>query len=336
MFAIPAIPDFIDQHFLFQNEEIFLTNFYQSSAYKKLLLELEFCGQNAEHIDLDSTSTQLDTGSDSNSGDLPYEDDVDDYEHFTSTGKRPFIENNIIGAAFDLSVLPIMKTCDGSGLLDVGFKHSRSHSDCTGITQSIMADIKVNSFHHQDAKDLDRKVDVKHLPTVDASASDGNVVKVDLSTLDKISAKIINTAIHCEGQYAVYAIQVSVVEDNQQKCWHIYRRYSRFLELKKFLVKKVHRNDERRQIEAIIKYRLNFQYPTMSRIPFPAKKAFQNTQRSVLEHRMAVLNEFLKVICAHAETNDEIFSIMRDFVEPDTNDRKISGGTVIRTVGVLD
>lgn len=70
----------------------------------------------------------------------------------------------------------------------------------------------------------------------------------------------------------------------------------------------------------------------MSRVPFPAKKAFQNTQRSVLEHRMSVLNDFLRVICDHAETTDEIFSIMRDFVEPDTNDRKISGGTVIRTV----
>lgn len=72
----------------------------------------------------------------------------------------------------------------------------------------------------------------------------------------------------------------------------------------------------------------------MSRIPFPAKKAFQNTQRSVLEHRMAVLNEFLRVICSHAETMDEIFVIMREFVEPDTNDRKISGGTVIKTVGL--
>lgn len=51
---------------------------------------------------------------------------------------------------------------------------------------------------------------------------------------------------------------------------------------------------------------------------------------------MAVLNEFLRVICSHAETNEEIFVIMREFVEPDTNDRKISGGTVIRTVVIND
>lgn len=146
-----------------------------------------------------------------------------------------------------MSVLPIFKggVVDGNGLLDVGsFKHSRSHSDCTGIQN--MADIKVNSFHeiHHDAKDTEKKNDSKHLLVADGTverqvATGGDNDKVDLSTLDKIHAKIINTAIHCEGQYAVYAIQVSVVEDNQQKCWHIYRRYSRFLELKKTLVKKV-------------------------------------------------------------------------------------------------
>ncbi len=218
-----------------QNEEIFLTNFYQSSAYKKLLLELDV--SNTENIDLESNSSPLDTGSDSNSGDLPYEDDVDDLE-FMSADKQETIGNNLIGTAFDLSVLPMFKNCavDGSGLLDVGFKHSRSHSDCTGIPQT-MADIKVNSFHglHQDQKDSEKKMETKHLP----AANDQTIDKVDLSNLDKISAKIINTAIHCEGQYAVYAIQVSVVEDNEQKCWHIYRRYSRFLELKKTLVKKV-------------------------------------------------------------------------------------------------
>lgn len=205
------------------------------------MLELEFCGQNTENIDLESNNTQLDTGSDSNSGDLPYEDDVDD-EDFTSSSvdKHQIIENNLIGTAFDLSVLPMFKNCaaDGSGLLDVGsFKHSRSHSDCTGIPQT-MADIKVNSFHglHHD---VERKTDAKHLLSAADGANDHTMDKVDLSNLDKINAKIINTAIHCEGQYAVYAIQVSVVEDNQQKCWHIYRRYSRFLELKKTVVKKV-------------------------------------------------------------------------------------------------
>lgn len=78
--------------------------------------------------------------------------------------------------------------------------------------------------------------------------------------------------------------------------------------------------------------RNNFQYPSIAQIPFPAKKAFQNTQRSVLEHRMTVLNEFLKTISMRADDNDELHAILRDFLEPDTNDKKIHGGAVIRTV----
>lgn len=206
---------------------------------------MEFCGHHTENIDLESHNTQLDNGSDTNSGDLPYEDDVDDEDFTSPVDTQQSIENNLIGTTFDLAVLPMFKNCavDGVGLLDVGsFKHSRSHSDCTGIPQTI-ADIKVNSFHglQQETKDSERKMEPKTLSPADG-ASDHNsdvVEKVDLSNLDRINAKIINTAIHCEGQYAVYAIQVSVVEENQQKCWHVYRRYSRFLELKKTLVKRV-------------------------------------------------------------------------------------------------
>lgn len=78
------------------------------------------------------------------------------------------------------------------------------------------------------------------------------------------------------------------------------------------------------------------QYPSIAQIPFPAKKTFQNTQRSVLEHRMTLLNEFLKTISMRADDNDELHAILRDFLEPDTNDKKIHGGAVIRTVNTSD
>lgn len=38
------------------------------------------------------------------------------------------------------------------------------------------------------------------------------------------------------------------------------------------------------------------------------------------------------MICLRAEINAEIHKICRDFMEPDTNDKKLHGGTVIRTV----
>lgn len=70
----------------------------------------------------------------------------------------------------------------------------------------------------------------------------------------------------------------------------------------------------------------------IAHVPFPAKKTFQNTQRAVLEHRMEVLNEFLRIVSNQAHENDDLYGILRDFLEPDTNDKKISGGPVIRTV----
>lgn len=77
------------------------------------------------------------------------------------------------------------------------------------------------------------------------------------------------------------------------------------------------------------------QFPSLGKLPFPAKKAFQNTQRTVLEHRMAILNQFLREICIKAHGNDDMNAIIRDFLEPDTNDKRMQGGAVIRTVRIL-
>lgn len=47
---------------------------------------------------------------------------------------------------------------------------------------------------------------------------------------------------------------------------------------------------------------------------------------------MELLNEFLRIVCNQAHDNDDLHTILCDFLEPDTNDKKISGGSVIRTV----
>lgn len=65
-----------------KNEDVFLTNFYRSSQYRKLLLELEFYSNFNIDGEIDSmTATQLlnqfETGSDSNSGDLVFDDEID-------------------------------------------------------------------------------------------------------------------------------------------------------------------------------------------------------------------------------------------------------------------
>ena len=223
-----------------KNEDVFLNHFYQSAPYKKLLLELECYGQKDETLmDLDSNSDNVnlnfEIGSDSNSGDLLFEDDgmtIDDRGSESESGHFLSIPGS--------------------------FKHSRSHSDCTGLVQNL-SDINVvalagaaPSLHTTKLKKSDlNSIGTTSLkvPFAGETASGGSrpttpvkssiPISEPFEMQQKMFAKIINTAIHCEGQYAVYAVQVYIIEDNQQKSWHIYRRYSKFLELKKLLVKRV-------------------------------------------------------------------------------------------------
>lgn len=369
-----------------KNEEVFLNNFYQSSAYRKLLLELEFYGSISNDADLDpsvaSSLSQNDTGSDSNSGDIQSDDEIDfvldshtaptvtsssiaaaaaavailptvpaqptsaaknNHHHSSSSSpaatpkpntkaKRP---EALVATAVDIGLFPI---ADASRLLSVTpTKHCRSHSDCTGLVQN-MPDLQIEPLSTIAAARTEPRFPVTpeaRIPVESVSPSHP-AEAIATQFRQRLSAKIINTAINCEGQYAVYAIQVAIIEDNQQKSWHVYRRYSKFLELKKNLVKRVSRFLRLNECEhQFVSLSLPLvQYSSIAQVPFPAKKAFQNTQRSVLEHRMTVLNEFLKIICMRADDNDDLHIILRDFLEPDTNDKKIHGGAVIRTVSL--
>lgn len=130
-----------------------------------------------------------------------------------------------------------------------------------------------------------------------------------------MTSRIINTAINSVGNFAVYAIQVKLIEKDatgleHQKSWHIYRRYSKFLELlKKLLVKRFPRLQS-------------------SALPFPKKQTFHNTNRTLIERRMVILNEFLQVICEKAESNDAMHFAILEFLEPDQDDREIHGTKV--------
>ncbi|XP_053693195.1 sorting nexin-13-like isoform X2 [Sabethes cyaneus] len=317
-----------------KNEEVFLSNFYQSSAYKQLLRELDF--SNAPDQELPSldhlgvSMSLMDNLSDTNSGDLRF-DETDDDEA-TGTGPITYYQSDIKEEHDVKANLPqnARKTplAPDANLLPavINVKHARSHSDCTGMYSTIN-DINIEQLKGSDCSSNDSGNELA-VPAASNSSSSSMLdcpsaqppveIHIDQKSegtqdfKQKLSANIINTAIHCDGHYAVYAIQVCVIDDNQQKSsWHIYRRYSKFLELKKFLVKR---------------------FPFLSEVPFPAKKTFQNTQRAVLEHRMRVLNLFMLEICAKAENNDEMRSIVRNFLEPDTDDRKMHGGAVVKTI----
>lgn len=279
-----------------KNEDVFLNNFYQSSAYRKLLLELEFCGNMNVDTELDSHLTsanlsQTDTGSDSNSGDLPFDDEIDFVLDSTIVPMTPFTSASIAAAAVNMAKVPIKSTpqhkspssvqqskaidvtkldrnCESplkrspnnnNLLMVTATKHARSQSDCTGLVQSIQQDIRVEPLSNLDINPLGAPSSHQTNEKLTPNASSGRLTPIprvatgissDVEICDqhRVSAKIINTAINCEGQFAVYAIHVTVVENNQQESWHIYRRYSKFLELKKALVKRVsgHFDDEKK------------------------------------------------------------------------------------------
>ena len=274
-----------------KNEPVFLSNFYQSSAYRKLLLELDVTQSDIVDIpaegSLDEKQTKNEGGSNSNSAEL-FMDDDEDFLNFQVKEEREVARKQ------------------SQQLLDPNiYKHQRSHSD-TGLI-AYKTDMEYNLSPKRD------KVNIPQLPASNLQLTDPDLLHMK----KKLSAKIINTAINSEGHFAVYAIQVTVIEDQQHKSWHIYRRYSKFLELKKFLMKR---------------------FPNMTnQLPFPGKKTFHlhTTQRSVLEHRMNVLNEFLEMICDKAEHISDLNSIIREFLEPDTDD-KLQGGIVIRTASSIN
>lgn len=221
-------------------------------------MELEWNGTLSMDGDIESTHSfnqQSDTASsDSHSGDMLFDDEID-FIALDGSGsdllKIPTKHEKGVGAAVDLGFEPIglnNKVSLQMQSLDVvpsgGLKHYRSHSD-SGLVQ-------INSIRL--TPDDDDKVAELHDPTEHIKTK-GNAENVPPNAREqeihsetniaiicpqqRLSAKIVNTAINCDGQYAVYAIQVTIIEDNQQKSWHVYRRYSRFLDLKKLLVKRV-------------------------------------------------------------------------------------------------
>uniref|UniRef100_A0A182PFJ9 PX domain-containing protein n=1 Tax=Anopheles epiroticus TaxID=199890 RepID=A0A182PFJ9_9DIPT len=327
-----------------KNEEVFLNNFYQSVAYKQLLRELDFHSTHdqdmpsLDHLTVLGGLLQSDSASDTNSGDIRFDetDDDDEGTGMAATHPLPPPITVDIKEEHDVRAGSVAKKPSPSSLFPTTvntIKHARSHSDCTGMFAAIN-DLNIEQLRQSsDCSSNDsgseapptvlpapRRIPAPYLTDLDTNHQQHgghhhhHHHNHHHQYKHKLSARIINTAIHCEGHYAVYAIQVHVIEDNHHKSWHIYRRYSKFLELKKLLVKR---------------------FPALDRVPFPAKKAFQNTQRAVLEHRMEILNRFLAEICAKAELSEEMMAIIRNFLEPDTDDRKMHGGPVVKTIESL-
>lgn len=101
-----------------------------------------------------------------------------------------------------------------------------------------------------------------------------------------LEADIYETGVvHERGKaFGVYAVKVTrrCPSTGQQFCWHVYRRYSDFLDLYNSI---------------------KDQYPELGKMEFPSKKTFHNTSRSVLERRKEVLSIWLSALAALGSPN---------------------------------
>lgn len=221
-------------------------------------MELEFYGTLSMDGDIESTPSihslnqQSDTNSsDSHSGDLLFDDDID-FIAFDGDlpAKVPTKDGKGVGRSVDLGFEPIGlsdKATAKTNSLDVvpssGLKHYRSHSD-SGLVQ-ICNNMRISPTDDDALQDLHGPIETIPAPATAESTGQNSGSSQDDGSFalicppQRLSAKIINTAINRDGQFAVYSIQITIIEENQQKSWHVYRRYSRFLDLKKLLVKRV-------------------------------------------------------------------------------------------------
>lgn len=134
----------------------------------------------------------------------------------------------------------------------------------------------------------------------------------------KLNAEIIETGLVNERgkSFGIYALSVTrEFSSGEKESWHVYRRYSDFYDLHQ---------------------RIRDKFTDLGKVTFPAKKTFHNMDRSVLEFRMKVLNEYLKVLLHNGllATRPVLKTILLNFLEPGEYDKRFNG-QLTRTLEVL-
>lgn len=129
-----------------------------------------------------------------------------------------------------------------------------------------------------------------------------------------LAAEIIDTGVvQDRGKtYGIYALFVSkTFENGFLEKWHVYRRYSDFYDL-------------HQKIKSV--------YSNLGKLNFPGKKTFHNMERSTLEKRMKMLNDYLQILLQSgiAETHTKLLGMLLTFLEPGEYDK--SSGPFAKTV----
>uniref|UniRef100_A0A2A4IU26 PX domain-containing protein n=1 Tax=Heliothis virescens TaxID=7102 RepID=A0A2A4IU26_HELVI len=160
---------------------------------------------------------------------------------------------------------PDTRKYSGDVLPVPGTRHNRSRSDIVGNLAQRMINESAGPSNLTSAN------------CSNLSLSHSEISRNAKNLMSPLSACIIETAlVQDKGRaFGIYAIAVTRLSDNE--IWHIYRRYSDFYDL-----------------HASIKDK----WPELSSLPFPGKKTFQNTSRTVLESRKRMLNTYLQTLAS--------------------------------------
>ncbi|XP_063821581.1 sorting nexin-13-like [Ostrinia nubilalis] len=162
-----------------------------------------------------------------------------------------------------------------------GSRHNRSRSDIVGSFAQKM---------------INESAGPSNLASANASnlsLSHSEISQNAKNLMSPLSACIIETAlVQDKGRaFGIYAIAVTRLSDNE--LWHIYRRYSDFHDLHSSIKDK---------------------WPELGNLPFPGKKTFQNTSRSVLESRKRMLNNYLQTLANLARETRYMALLSQDYL----------------------
>ncbi|XP_076638982.1 sorting nexin-13 isoform X1 [Colletes latitarsis] len=289
-----------------QNEDRFLPGFKRSIAYVKLLAELDLLKDPAseedtkslDSVSLSSTNNELETLDEMSELYKPDETKDSKLQSDSSIRSTSIVESNE------------GKTVDETDS-EVNVRTMKN------TRKVVSAEID----HIGEGKDVSFYVEsnVEQFIKLDENTYDQNAIKKLQQGRFEINVKIIETGIvNDRGKtYGIYAVAVTKSYDSgYQEKWHIYRRYSDFYDLYQKIKEK---------------------YYDLAKIPFPAKKAFHNMERTVLERRMLMLNAWLHQLTKPAVVDGHmgLQNLLLNFLEQGDYDKGISGGQISRTIDSL-
>ena len=137
-------------------------------------------------------------------------------------------------------------------------KDNTKDEDEEGDELSIYDSVSLNSYDSANFSSSAEAEQTTYEAWIEAQVIDANIVK------DKVKS------------YALYTVLVKIKSGGvhqEEEVRHVYRRYSDFFALYE---------------------RVSAKYPHLSHLPFPSKKTFGNTDKSVIEKRRQMLDDYLK------------------------------------------